>query len=323
MVGSLATGRVLGQAYHQFIDGTVSRVPEPNCGLVTDSLQPKTVYHAYQNLISLLGSVVLASRLDVSQPLTGYEFESEEGARVLVFWSSGETEVDLTEILGPGSPTFLDMVGGSLEAPPDRVPVGPSPIYAVTGPLGMADVPQDHWAYESILACLDAGIVAGYPDGTYHPSDAVTRDLWGFCSAPAAAGGDDRVPTGPAEASFPDVPIAHWAHRYVEFVRQADIVSGYPDGLYRPDDIVDRGQMAAFIARSLLDADTAVLDVPGDPTFPDVTPDGDWSWCYPHVEYLVRQGIVHGYRDGCYHPDHICSRDQMAVYIARAFRLLS
>ena len=28
-----------------------------------------------------------------------------------------------------------------------------------------------------------------------------------------------------------------------------------------------------------------------------------------------------GYSDGGYHPEHVCRRDQMAVYVARAFQL--
>jgi hypothetical protein len=31
--------------------------------------------------------------------------------------------------------------------------------------------------------------------------------------------------------------------------------------------------------------------------------------------------VTKGYPDGDYHPEYICTRDQMAVYVARAFRL--
>jgi hypothetical protein len=60
---------------------------------------------------------------------------------------------------------------------------------------------------------------------------------------------------------------------------------------------------------------------PETPTYEDVTGSNDWSWCHQHVEYLAEQGIVHGYDDGLYLPSGIVTREQMAVYIARAFGL--
>ncbi|SHH31296.1 S-layer homology domain-containing protein [Thermosipho atlanticus] len=39
----------------------------------------------------------------------------------------------------------------------------------------LKDVPTDHWAYESIEALVNAGIVQGYPDGTFRGATNVTR----------------------------------------------------------------------------------------------------------------------------------------------------
>jgi hypothetical protein len=41
------------------------------------------------------------------------------------------------------------------------------------------------------------------------------------------------------------------------------------------------------------------------------------------VEYIAQPGVgvTQGYPDGDYHPEYICTRDQMAVYIQRAFKL--
>ncbi len=45
-------------------------------------------------------------------------------------------------------------------------------------------------------------------------------------------------------------------------------------------------------------------------------------WAYRHVEYCVENGVVSGYLDGLYHPEIVVTRDQMAVYVARAFELM-
>jgi hypothetical protein len=45
-------------------------------------------------------------------------------------------------------------------------------------------------------------------------------------------------------------------------------------------------------------------------------------WCYKHVEYLLERDVVSGYPDGLYRPTATVTRDQMAVYVSRAFGLM-
>jgi hypothetical protein len=190
------------------------------------------------------------------------------------------------------------------------------------GNWGFRDLPPDYWALPSIRACLGAGIVAGYDDGTYRPTVQVTRDQMAVFIARALAGGDAGVPSGPALATFPDVPKAHWAYRYIEYVVGRNVAQGFPEGDYRPSLAVDRGQMAVFIARSIADptgeAGLADYTPPSEPTFRDVKAN---HWAYKHIEYIVAQGVATGYDNGTYRPLATCTRDQMAVFIARAFDL--
>jgi hypothetical protein len=44
-------------------------------------------------------------------------------------------------------------------------------------------------------------------------------------------------------------------------------------------------------------------------------------WACTHIGPCVENGIVTGYPDGHYYPDHVVTRDQMAVYVTRAFDL--
>jgi len=189
-----------------------------------------------------------------------------------------------------------------------------------------ADVSADSWAANEVYACYSAGIVGGYPDGRYMPSVPVTRDQMAVYISRAIAGGDANVPSGPAQATFVDVPPTHWASKYIEYVNANQIATGYPDGTYQPENVVDRGQMAVFVARAIVtptgEAGLASFTPPFRPTFPDVTSAGGWAWCYKHVEFIASRAIAAGYPDGLYHPEYACARDQMAVYISRAFGLL-
>ena len=115
-------------------------------------------------------------------------------------------------------------------------------------------------------------------------------------------------------AEFPDVPKWHWAWCYVQGVCDAEVAGGYVDG-YHPEWVVSRDQMAVFIARAMCGGEAEVPDPEcTEAPFPDVACD---FWACKHVVYCVDEAVVSGYEDG-YHPDGVVSRDQMAVFLARA-----
>ena len=189
------------------------------------------------------------------------------------------------------------------------------------GYLSFLDVPWDYWVFREVEACSAAGIVRGYDDARYRPELVVDRAQMAVYIARALAGGDANVPvpTGPAEPTFEDVPRGHWAYKYIEYAVARGVVGGYRKGYFAPNIIVDRGQMAAFVARAVAGGDDAVPD-PGcdDPPFADVPCD---HWARKYIQYIKAAGVIAGYPDGSYRPDAVCSRDQMAAYVARAFAL--
>ena len=241
-------------------------------------------------------------------------------------------EVDLSWVPGTES-LYLWRIG----ARSSENAVLPQPLFGVGSDWGwvwsqasffvyetgrFSDLPTLHWAYSEIEACAEAGVVAGYGDGTYKPELPVTRDQMAVYISRALAGGDSSVPDFTDTPTFPDVGATHWALKYIEYAVDQAVVTGYDDGNYHPEYEVTRDQMAVYVARSLVapTGEAALADyVPADPrNFPDAP---DTFWAYKHIEYCVEHGVVNGYDDGLYHPEIIVTRDQMAVYIARAFGL--
>ncbi|NIM50151.1 MAG: S-layer homology domain-containing protein, partial [Gemmatimonadales bacterium] len=49
--------------------------------------------------------------------------------------------------------------------------------------------------------------------------------------------------------SFRDVPEDYWCFKYVEYLVEAAVAFGYPDGNYYPTRRVTRDQMAVYISR--------------------------------------------------------------------------
>ena len=138
-------------------------------------------------------------------------------------------------------------------------------------------------------------------------------------------------PVAAETVEFDDLPTWNWSWEYVQGVVAAGISQGYDDGYYRPETIVTRDQMAVYVARSICDPtgeDGLAGYVPADPRdFADVPNTGygddgtEPFWAYKHIEYCVEHGVIQGYDDGYYHPEIVVTRDQMAVYVARAFDL--
>jgi Tol biopolymer transport system component len=124
-----------------------------------------------------------------------------------------------------------------------NVPPGPA---TATFP----DVPTSHWAFKYVEYCYDQAVVAGYWDG-YHPDTTVNRAQMAVFVARSmvAPTGDAAIPDPEPPPTFPDVPATYWAYKWVEYCHDHGVVQGYWDG-YRPEETVNRAQMAVFVQRA-------------------------------------------------------------------------
>jgi len=123
------------------------------------------------------------------------------------------------------------------------VPAGPS---TATFP----DVPVGSWAFRYVEYAAANDVVQGYADRSYQPALPIDRGTMAVYVARAIAGGDSAVPdSGCTAPVFPDVPCDFWSRKYIQYIEQAGVTSGYPDGNYHPEYVVTRDQMAVYIAR--------------------------------------------------------------------------
>ncbi len=224
--------------------------------------------------------------------------------------------------------TYDRLVPGDTNSDPSEVNTG-SDIFVWDRDARFHDVASVFWSFPQIEACVNAGVVQGYGDSTYHPERNVTRDQMAvyIARALAAPTGDAAVPDGPPTATFEDVPNTgyggsgtepYWAYKYIEYCVAHDVVRGYDATHYEPLRVVDRGQMAVFIARAKgwVNIDDDMTTAPD--VFPDV-PAGYWSGTA--IQACRDHGTVQGYGDNTYRPDLPVDRGQMAVYVARGFEL--
>ncbi|MEL6383501.1 MAG: S-layer homology domain-containing protein [Cyanobacteria bacterium J06626_18] len=77
-----------------------------------------------------------------------------------------------------------------------------------------------------------------------------------------------------AQTTYSDVTPDYWAQPFIQELSEADILTGYPDGTYRPEQAMDRDEYAAVI-RQAFEA-KSVRSFPQASTFEDV-PENYWA----------------------------------------------
>jgi len=109
-----------------------------------------------------------------------------------------------------------------------------------------------------------------------------------------------------------DLAENNWADDYVQYLADQNVISGYPDGSFRPNALVTRAQFAKMVVLAM----QWQLVTPATPSFSDV-PAGFWGYSY--IETAVAHGAISGYPDGTFRPNSDVTRAQVAkiIYLAR------
>lgn len=181
---------------------------------------------------------------------------------------------------------------------------------------------------EYINNLADDDIISGFSDGKYYPDRQITRAqmakfIVNAFDFPISTSGD----------KFPDVEdMTNELSRYIQTLKNLDIVGGYSDGTYKPDENVTRGAVTKFIVNALEEKGKEIdLDIPDGYTIDnffhqDLGIDCDFPDVYYynrfllHINYLENisvggEKIIKGYSDGSFKPDDELTRGQMAKIV--------
>jgi len=101
------------------------------------------------------------------------------------------------------------------------------------------------------------GIVDGYSDGGFHPNDTLTRAQ--FCKMAVLLSGTRDLAAYAGFTIFPDVRAEHWSSMYVNAAaRGLKIITGFPDGTFKPDAPISFAQAVTTLMRLLGYSDSDV-----------------------------------------------------------------
>ncbi|WP_144866688.1 DUF3747 domain-containing protein [Hyella patelloides] len=197
--------------------------------------------------------LVAVSRADNSRTVVGKTFGKQEGQFLKVYLNPGWEFTKKTfegKALGhfhfSGDTAAIAAAGDNPPAPP------------VVATSSFSDTATDTYK-EEIEEAVTLGFIAGFEDDTFKPEEPLTREQL----VSMVIGALDTVPDLQAQAPdaatiqpYPDVTSSRWSAAKIQWAKENQIVKGYPDGSFRPEQPVTRAELMAVLENAAKFAST-------------------------------------------------------------------
>ncbi len=132
------------------------------------------------------------------------------------------------------------------------------------------DLEGHGWSNRAISTLYNAGILKGYPDGTFRPSDPISRAEFATIAAKF-----DKLELQNT-TKFTDIS-GHWAEMYITSSEIKGWIKGYPDLTFKPEQDITRAEAMTLI-NNVLERSVPEENIHPDAVFwPDMTSD-DWYY---------------------------------------------
>ena len=187
--------------------------------------------------------------------------------------------------------------------PPPELTEAPLPsrryLRDLLSPLDPIPMSPYHFAY-----------MIGHPDGYIRPNNNITRAEVAtiffrlMCDS-------HRASIWSQENAFPDVELDNWFNNAISTLASAGLLQGYPDGYFRPNQIITRAEFSALVVR--------IMGYGHNLNFPNIAftdTVGHWAEGYINVAYIL--GWIQGYEGGTFKPDQPITRAEAAALVNRA-----
>ena len=95
---------------------------------------------------------------------------------------------------------------------------------------------------------------------------------------------------------YADLPKDHWAYKQIQILTDFNVVVGYPDGNYKPEQNVTRAEFATMVIKAF---EQQKAEIKQPTKFTDVS---EKDWFYGMVQRAVMFDLLKGYPDGHFDP---------------------
>ena len=184
--------------------------------------------------------------------------------------------------------------GGGGTQPPAQQP----PVAEVVPPEAPLTLPfiEDHFWY-----------VRGFPDGSFRPEQSITRAevaiiLWRLL--------DSEAKYTQRASNFNDVSTG-WYAQAVNYLTNRNVITGFPDGTFRPNAPITRAELTAIMSR--------FFDIEGDDenNFVDVS---DTHWAILYINNATHRRWVIGFEDNTFRPNNATTRAEVVTLMNRVYK---
>ena len=148
--------------------------------------------------------------------------------------------------------------------------------------------------------------IKGYPDGTVRPNGNITRAEVATIFARLT----QKNTLAQFIAQYSDVKVNDWFADSVMKLSSKGILTGYPDGTFKPNRNITRAEFANIVSKYIKnpkDANETFVDVPMN------------HWAKNAIAMVKAEGWITGYPDGTFRPDAPITRAEAVSIVNRMF----
>ncbi len=113
---------------------------------------------------------------------------------------------------------------------------------------------------------------------------------------------------------YSDIPVDFWAYNQINKASDAQIISGYQDGSFRPQQLVTRAEYAATVVNAIGQQDAKVDTMY---SFEDIN-NNHWAWRY--VIRAINLDILKPASENYFYPDDYVTRQEMITFLVNILK---
>lgn len=173
--------------------------------------------------------------------------------------------------------------------------------------------PEFSYATMAIEGLVNKGVISGMGDGRFAPAESLTRAQIATIMV-KALGHEPAAYRG----GFSDVKESDWFASHVQAAVDAGIFSGYPDGTFKPDQVISRQELAVVTGKAAIE--TGVVEQQRMAKF--VMEKSDYAdkeavpaWAAHQVAWLEAQGVFSDFIGASFEPVKTVNRAEAATVI--------
>ncbi len=171
------------------------------------------------------------------------------------------------------------------------------------------DVSSGKWYYNAVKWAYSNGYITGTSDTTFSPNDPMTRGMLVTVLYRA-----EGRPSASAKTQFPDVDSSKYYAKAISWASKENLVSGYSNGNFGPEDSITREQIAKILYRY---AEYCGYDVSASASLASFDDDeAVSSYAVKYMKWAVAEGFIQGSNNKL-NPKGNATRAEIAAILKR------